>query len=62
MGEQKVCSNGPGHMTKMATTPIYAGCQVSYIFLYIPTFGRQSYIFLYIPIFGRQSYIFLYSG
>ena len=23
MGEQKVCSNGPGHMTKMATTPIY---------------------------------------
>ena len=22
-GETKVCSNGPGHMTKMAATPIY---------------------------------------
>ena len=22
-GETKVCSNGPGHMTKMATMPIY---------------------------------------
>ena len=31
----------------------HSGCQVSYIFLYIPIFGRQSYIFLYIPIFGR---------
>ena len=23
MGGTKVCSNGPGHMTKMAATPIY---------------------------------------
>ena len=23
MGELKVCSNGPGHMTKMAAMPIY---------------------------------------
>ena len=23
MGGMKVCSNGPGHMTKMATMPIY---------------------------------------
>ena len=23
MGEKKVCSNGPGHMTKMAAMPIY---------------------------------------
>ena len=22
-GETKVCSNGPGHLTKMATMPIY---------------------------------------
>ena len=33
---------------------------MTYIFLYIPIFGRQTYIFLLIPIFGRQSYIFLY--
>ena len=36
-GGTKVCSNGPGHMTKMAAMPIY-GCVCQHIWVCVSTF------------------------
>ena len=50
----------PGHMTKMAAMPIYAGRPVTYKNLYYPIFLWCTYKNLYNPIFFQNTYKTLY--